>query len=221
MKNIGNNLYYLRKSKNLSQEELAEKLAVSRQAVSKWERDEAYPDTENMIALAELYGITIDDLIYRDFEKDGMRESDESATGAAECKKEDNDDDDDEDENDPKVIESKRPFRLWYDLPYPIIITVIYLAWGFLAEGWAIGWTLYITIPVYYSVIDVIRRKKIAAFCYPAFAAFLYTLVGMAADIWHPTWLIFVTIPIYYIIAEQIDKVIKKKLEQKEEQKAA
>lgn len=53
-----------RKEAKLSQEALAEKLGVSRQAVSKWERGESSPDTDNIIALAKLYDITIDELLY-------------------------------------------------------------------------------------------------------------------------------------------------------------
>lgn len=52
-----------RKASSYSQEELAEKIGVSRQAISKWERGESSPDTDNLIALARPYGITIDELI--------------------------------------------------------------------------------------------------------------------------------------------------------------
>lgn len=58
-----NNLIRLRKEKGLSQEELADKLSVSRQAVSKWERGEALPDTDNLIRLAKLYNVSIDELV--------------------------------------------------------------------------------------------------------------------------------------------------------------
>ena len=58
-----NKLVELRKEHNLSQEELATSLGVSRQAVSKWERGEASPDTDNLVALAKLYGISLDELL--------------------------------------------------------------------------------------------------------------------------------------------------------------
>lgn len=58
-----NRLYELRKKNGLSQEELADKLGISRQAVSKWERAEASPDTDNLILLAKLYGVTLDELL--------------------------------------------------------------------------------------------------------------------------------------------------------------
>lgn len=60
---IANRLVQLRKSNNLSQEALAEKLGISRQAVSKWERAEASPDTDNIILLARLYGVSLDELL--------------------------------------------------------------------------------------------------------------------------------------------------------------
>ena len=58
-----NRLQQLRKKNNLSQEELAEKIGISRQAVSKWERAEASPDTDNLILLARLYGVSLDELL--------------------------------------------------------------------------------------------------------------------------------------------------------------
>ena len=59
---IANKLVELRKKNGYSQESLAEKLGVSRQAVSKWERSEASPDTDNLILLARIYGISLDEL---------------------------------------------------------------------------------------------------------------------------------------------------------------
>lgn len=58
-----NRLQMLRKKNGYSQEELAEKIGISRQAVSKWERAEASPDTDNLILLARLYGVTLDELL--------------------------------------------------------------------------------------------------------------------------------------------------------------
>lgn len=63
---IAERLAARRKLAGLSQEALAEKLGVSRQAVSKWERSESSPDTDNLIALAKLYGVSLDELLYVD-----------------------------------------------------------------------------------------------------------------------------------------------------------
>ncbi len=64
---INQNLKNLRRRHKFTQEAVAEKLNVSRQAVGKWENGETVPDINNCIALAELYGVTLDDLVnYRD-----------------------------------------------------------------------------------------------------------------------------------------------------------
>ncbi|MBR4812026.1 MAG: helix-turn-helix transcriptional regulator, partial [Bacilli bacterium] len=63
---IANRLIELRKKSGLSQEELADRLGLSRQAVSKWERAEASPDTDNLICLARIYGVSLDDLLNTD-----------------------------------------------------------------------------------------------------------------------------------------------------------
>lgn len=60
---IANRLADIRRERGYSQEALAAELGVSRQAVSKWERAESSPDTDNLIALADLYGLSLDQLI--------------------------------------------------------------------------------------------------------------------------------------------------------------
>lgn len=57
------NLKKFRKTAKLTQEQVAEKLNVSRQSVAKWESGESLPDIENCILLAKLYDVTIDDLV--------------------------------------------------------------------------------------------------------------------------------------------------------------
>ncbi len=57
---IGNRISELRKKHNYSQEYVAEQLDVSRQAVSKWEQDQTSPDTNNLIALASLFGVSVE-----------------------------------------------------------------------------------------------------------------------------------------------------------------
>ncbi|MCR4755816.1 MAG: helix-turn-helix transcriptional regulator [Lachnospiraceae bacterium] len=57
------NLIQLRKIYNMSQEELADKLGVTRQTVSKYETGESLPDIEKCAAIAAVFGVTIDDLI--------------------------------------------------------------------------------------------------------------------------------------------------------------
>lgn len=63
---IANRLIELRKRHGYSQEELGDKIGVSRQAVSKWESGESSPTIENIIALSKLYGVRIDEILDTD-----------------------------------------------------------------------------------------------------------------------------------------------------------
>lgn len=60
---LGNNLFHARKKKGLSQEDVAEKLGVSRQTISKWETDETLPDIRQAKKLSTLYDLSLDELI--------------------------------------------------------------------------------------------------------------------------------------------------------------
>jgi transcriptional regulator with XRE-family HTH domain len=64
-----NNLQYLRKLTSMTQEDLAEKLAVSRQTISKWESGTAYPEMEKIFVLADLFNISLDKLLREDLTK--------------------------------------------------------------------------------------------------------------------------------------------------------
>ncbi len=264
-----NRLYELRKQHGLSQEELAEKLGVSRQAVSKWERSEASPDTDNLIALAKLYDLSLDKLIYgeenekKEDKEEAPRnnESSDDETICIDVEKENkrvkisptgmvvededgetvkinfkgikietskSDDDDDDDDNDDVIIKDghvhveiakpKNKVKFWLELPYPIICTIAYLLFGFLDiwGGWDQSWIIFITVPIYYSLVEAIYKRSFDEFAYPVFTAFVYLYLGLYHGNWHPSWLVFVTIPIYYPIADALDKIIKARREKKD-----
>ncbi|PEB61177.1 transcriptional regulator [Priestia megaterium] len=63
---LGDQLQRLREEKNMSREELAQQINVSRQAVYKWENNKGYPDIQNLLRLSEIYETTIDELIKND-----------------------------------------------------------------------------------------------------------------------------------------------------------
>ncbi len=69
---IGKNLVYLRKMNHLTIEEVAYKIGISRQAVSKWESGETVPDIVNCDNLAELYNVSVDDLLHYDGDNDEL-----------------------------------------------------------------------------------------------------------------------------------------------------
>ena len=72
--NLGNSLFHARKKCGLSQEEVAEKLGVSRQTISKWETNETVPDIYQSKKMAKLYHIALDDLIEFDVELSEIQE---------------------------------------------------------------------------------------------------------------------------------------------------
>lgn len=71
---LGNHLFHARKKKGLSQEEVAEKLGISRQTVSKWETDETLPDICQSKRLAVLYGLSLDELVEFDIDINEIQE---------------------------------------------------------------------------------------------------------------------------------------------------
>lgn len=233
MIDISRKLKELRIKEGLSQEKLAEQLMVSRQAVSKWENGEALPDMENMVALAKLYNISLDELVGINTNNEG---ADEAAFEASETIIEDgtdekndgfgvhikvgdkvdfkignpvDDDDMDDDDDDDDLPEPKTGITgFLYSLPYPIMVTIAYFLLGAFADAWGIAWILFVTIPVYYSLISCIAARRFAPFAYPVLAACIYLFIGMQYSLWHPGWVIFLTIPIYHPIAYAIDKAI-------------
>ena len=66
---LGSSLYHARKKNGLTQENVAEKLGVSRQTISKWETNETLPDIRQSKGLAMLYHMTLDELLEYDFDE--------------------------------------------------------------------------------------------------------------------------------------------------------
>ena len=72
--NLGNNLFNARKRSGLSQEDVAEKLGVNRQTISKWETDETLPNIQQAKRMALLYNLSLDELICFDLDVKELEE---------------------------------------------------------------------------------------------------------------------------------------------------
>lgn len=233
---IANRLVQMRKQQGLSQEALAEKLGVSRQAVSKWERAEASPDTDNLIMLAKLYGISIDELLgHTPTDNADFNPYDRAVETQVECIPMNNDDFDAKaysncssyDTNDDAAYsydatiesdaEGKRDVRFldYHRLPMPLLITIIYLLVGLIWNMWHPGWILYLLIPVYDSIIAAIRQRNLRCFNYPVFITVVYLVIGFYLDWWHPGWILYLTIPVFYTVVpgKRISKGVKVHIE--------
>lgn len=224
-----NRLYELRKQKGYSQEELADKLGISRQAVSKWERAEASPDTDNLILLAKLYGVSLDELL--NIEKSGEYQE-ENPVIEEEVKEEsiieerkEIDLEAKEEEYKEKKNSEKKVLKEVIDGITVFVVLIGYLLLGFLSPvGWKVYWVLFLLIPIVSTLFDAINYKRMNAFAYPVLVVLIYMFVCLRFDnvtyglfgkemrgFWHPLWIIFLTIPLYYVISAGVDKLLEKK----------
>lgn len=158
---IANRLVALRKENGLSQEELAARLGVSRQAVSKWERAESSPDTDNLIGLSRIYAISLDDLL-----QTGVTGAQTQSAPAPESAPEAAGEEepyanyapyippqyDMEWEKEQRLLRRKR----FLCFPYPVFVTLCYLVMGFQFGLWHPGWLIFLTIPLYYGMAAAI-----------------------------------------------------------------
>ena len=83
---LGSSLYHARKKSGLSQENVAEKLGVSRQTISKWETDETLPDIRQSKGLATLYHMTLDELIEYDLDEQQAQQMIDSISEEAQAR---------------------------------------------------------------------------------------------------------------------------------------
>lgn len=75
---LGNQIHQLRKLSGMTQEQLAEKLNVSRQTISKWESDTTMPDLESMVRICRIFQLSLDELVLK--EEESMTERHEKIT---------------------------------------------------------------------------------------------------------------------------------------------
>lgn len=216
-----NRLVKLRKDNGFTQEQLAEALGISRQAVSKWERAESSPDTDNLICLAKLYNMSLDDLLntskiidkedsetYFNISSTGIHYKDEedeahiSVTGIKIKSK------------DATIIIGKSDEEIEKDASHPLLniinaalpitCAIIYIILGFGFNLWHPGWIVFLLIPCWYTLISSIKKNNFTRFTYPVFITFIYILVCDIFAIWHPFWIIYLTVPLYYIIVRYL-----------------
>jgi transcriptional regulator with XRE-family HTH domain len=213
--NLGERISSLRKEMNLSQEALAERVGVTRQAISKWERDEATPDIYNLSSLAESFGLSIDELLTDDIYSLMP--------------------------NQPKVIGTELKLRaqkmimigvgLFIVSPFifvaaPIITEVKFAMFALLIAS---GVLLMIKAGFLFEKFnslnkDYLERKNEESYTGPdgprkkqkeavntivsVSCTIIYLYLGFFHMLWHPGWLIFMIIPVFNGIYDLI--IIKK-----------
>lgn len=195
-----------RKAAGLSQEALAAQLGVSRQAVSKWERSESSPDTDNLIALAALYGVSLDELLYGEAvdSTDNSQTDDEAQNSNAGTVTIDGETFSSWKEAHDKLDHHGKHFhtkvgRAWNKFPFPALVALAYLVLGIVYGTWGMGLFLVFLVPVYYAIGDFIDRRhlsKLIETIYPAAAIAWFLYMWLCLGQPHPAWIILITIPV-------------------------
>lgn len=241
-------LIELRKAKGMSQEELAQRIGLSRQAVSKWERAESSPDIGNLVALAEIYDLTIDEIVKgipEEGAEPGCQEDTpfgasegEAVEVEAEIEVEPEPEADSE-----RVRQGDTPLGASEavevtagtpnaaaddpiaNMPPPDPSQRVDIPASFAADAPAVdqpaaGIPFSEQPPVTNVNIDHMHidpamagpihkkhpKDPLLTFPYPIACTVLFLLAGFIFGLWHPAWIIFLTIPFYYWIVNIIVK---------------
>ncbi len=193
-------LQALRKSHGLSQEALSEKLGVSRQAVSKWERGESSPDTDNLIALASIYNITLDDILNTE------KELSNSTPVVNEKEKIENNITDNDDNEVMQMLEKRKAkVKLGKSLmkfPFAFLVVGAYVLLNLITHLWHPTWLMFLLIPIYYhyagSCFTKTQKGHLFALPVPEIVIAVYLLLGFFANLWAQGAVVFIIIPVYY-----------------------
>ncbi len=89
---------------------------------------------------------------------------------------------------------------------FPVLVSVIYVVIGAVCSLWHPLWIIFLTIPVYYSLVEAIKHKDANLFFFPGLVLAVYLILGFVGGWWHPGWVIFVAIPAYYTIVAIVKK---------------
>jgi len=232
---IADRLIKLRKKNGYSQEEVADKLGLSRQAVSKWERAEASPDTDNLICLAKLYGISLDELLSTDDdietivkeqvkkeepnEKEGIHLIDDEGNkmsitdDGVTCY--------DEKGNIVKRKNINKKLAILGAVEGGLFVLAIvgYILLGTLLNMWWNAWIIFFIPEIICSIARAIVKKDANMFNMTFTAIFTFfflcmVLPGKDANLWHPMWLVFLSIPVYHVIIGVIHKITGRNIQE-------
>lgn len=197
---IANRLVQLRKSKGLSQEALAEKLGISRQAVSKWERAEASPDTDNLIMLAKLYQVSLDDLLFSEEENEDVAQTIEvieSDTERAETT---------------DAYEEEDYVHVGFEGVHVKDKdgSEVHVGWdGIHINDSKDGDEVHVDKNgVFVNGVKYDKEwfKQHHHFPFGVIICVLYIFIGIIFGAWHPGWLLFLLIPLWYSLLEAVEK---------------
>jgi len=221
---FGQRLARLRKEKNISKEEIAEKLGISLAAIEKWEDDSASPDISIILSLSDILGVTTDELLGKEVlnpefvDPKGKEEFRQTKTIEIS--------DDGEVNLHIKSQEKQKThsklltiIQSLYGSMFLLSLVAYILMGVFITDrniGWVMGWLVFFIPGIIGSLVSAIVTRKIHRFAYPILVTFVYLLLGFLGHYfnfngWGVYWFLFITIPAFYAIVSPIDHYLGKK----------
>ncbi len=216
--NLGEKLFELRKSKNLTQDDVAEKLEVTRQTISKWETNQSTPDFDKIVPLCNLYEITPNELLMKEGQKENSQNEQENNF-----------------ENMTKMQIKQKSAEivstsifiyivavafLMIAIPVqhanPIIATAIFL----ILIGWSTTRMIkhYMSIPKFEKTVEEKKKKNLIRQINEVIALLcvvIYFIVSFTTFAWHITWIIFI---ISGLLCQAVKLIFMLKGEEKDEE---
>ena len=204
--NIGTRIIDLRKASNMSQETLAEQIGVSRQAISKWERGEANPDIYKVMALAKIFNLSLDELIYGKNTGESVKNKTEVIGSKIKAKAE-------------KllligvaiILISVFTVNYFNMFIFGILLTMGVLTIiksGFMFEQFY-TYKKKVTDDSFHenAVSSKSEKRKTAlATTVALICTAIYLYISLAYGLWHPGWAIFLLVPAAYVLYDVFEK---------------
>lgn len=195
---LGERLFELRKSKNLTQDEVAEKLKVTRQTVSKWETNQSTPDFDKIVPLCELFEIGVEELLTGkkpeevQEEQEKTENNEEKVLTKQEVK-----------EKSAKVVSSSVFIYiaaiafLMIAIPVQHANPVVAISVFLLLIGWATARIIrnYMSMPKFEKTKEERKQEKVVKEINGIIGSIcvaIYFIVSFATMAWHITWIIFI-----------------------------
>ena len=196
---LGEKIQILRRQKDISQEQLAENLNVSRQAISKWETGECLPDIENILQLSNIFDVTTDYLLktYYDETPVSPQQSTSFEDGFML----------EDDHGDNFTGRFNYSFNI-EGVVYPAAV-LAFLVMGFIWGLWHPGWLVFVAAWVIEEIISYVQTGRLNVSIYTV-ASVVFLILGFGWGLWHPGWLVFT---VAWVLSEavQVKKPKKKK----------
>lgn len=163
----------LRKQRNISQEQLAESMNVTRQAVSKWETGESLPDIDNIVRLSEILDVSIDYL---------LKDTPISDTKEKERYEDVSDEEEDDDCDDSFIIGNRTKLDIGKAL-YPVAVLIFFFVWSN-PVVFVIAWVID-------EIFDYLKKGKWSLSPYDV-AIVVFLILGFGLNLWSYAWLVFI-----------------------------